>query len=140
VVLAIETARFNYAYARVGLTGDGGSTFFLPRLVGLRQAKEILLLDDPIGAEEAVELGIATEAVPVADFEDRVRDVASTLAAGPKFAFGATKRLMTESYARDLPSQLAAETETIVDATRTEDFARGHGAFFENGSAEFIGR
>lgn len=139
IVLVHEDARLDYAYARVGLTGDGGSTFYLPRLVGLRKAKEILLLDEAIDAGTAVDLGIATEAVPAAEFEARVAEVAATLADGPTKAFGATKRLMTESFNRDLAAQLAAETDTIARATRTEDYARGHAAFLGKEDPQFTG-
>lgn len=140
VVLVSDEARFDYAYQRVGLTGDGGSTFFLPRLVGLRRAKEILLLGEPIGPEEAVDLGIATEVVPAAELESRLSELASRLADGPTKAFGATKQLMTESFSRDLPGQLAAETDAIAKATHTEDYARGHAAFLGKADPEFTGQ
>lgn len=140
IVLLSDQARLEYAYPRVGLTGDGGSTFFLPRLVGLRTAKEIVLLDEPIGPEEAVELGLATEVVAADEFETRLDDLADDLASGPTRALGSTKRLLTESLSTDLESQLAAETETIADATHTEDFARGLEAFFTDRDPEFVGR
>lgn len=140
IVLAHEDAGFDYAYARVGLTGDGGSTYFLPRLVGLRKAKEIVLLDETIDAADAVNLGIATEVVPTGDFDDRVDELASKLAAGPTKAYGTTKRLMTESFERDLPAQLAAETEGMARATRTEDYSRRHAAFLEKDRPDFTGR
>lgn len=140
VVLVGEDARLDYAYPRVGLTGDGGSTFFLPRLVGLRKAKEILLLGEPVGPEEAVELGIATEAVPADELDDRLAELSARLADGPTKAFGATKRLMTESFERELPAQLAAETDVIAGATHTEDYARGHAAFSSDEDPEFVGR
>lgn len=139
IVVVHEEAQFDYAYSRVGLTGDGGSTFYLPRLVGLRKAKEILLLEEPVSPEEAVDLGVATEVVPADEFDDRVAEVAARLAEGPTQAFGATKRLMTESFDRDLPGQLAAETETIARAARTEDYARGHAAFLGKEEPEFTG-
>jgi len=140
VVVAHEDARFDYAYGRVGLTGDGGSTFYLPRLVGLRKAKEIVLLDEAIDAADAVGLGIVTEAVSADDFEDRVEELASRLADGPTKAFGMTKKLMTESFEHDLPAQLAAETEAMARATRTEDYSRGHAAFLGKEEPDFIGK
>lgn len=140
IVLVSEDAALSYAYSRVGLTGDGGSTFFLPHLVGLRTAKEIALLDGDLTPEEAVDLGIATEAVSAGDFDDRVTELAERLAEGPTKAFGATKRLMTESFGNSLPEQLAAETEAMADATHTEDYARGHAAFFEKADPDFVGK
>lgn len=140
IVLLSDQARLEYAYPRIGLTGDGGSTFFLPRLVGLRAAKEIVLLDEPITPERAVQLGLATEVVDADEFETRLDELAERLASGPTHALGKTKRLLTESFATDLEAQLAAETEVIADATHTEDFARGLEAFFGEGEPEFVGR
>lgn len=140
IVLVSEEAKLDYAYPRVGLTGDGGSTFFLPRLVGLRRAKEILLYDEPIGPQEAVDLRIATESVPADDFEKRLQEVGSQLANGPTKAFGATKQLMTESFGRDISAQLAAETDAMGEATHSEDYARGHAAFLDGGNPEFTGQ
>lgn len=139
IILIGENARLDYAYPRIGLTGDGGSTFFLPRLVGLQKAKEILLFGEPIEPDQAVELGIATETVSADSLNDRLAEVSSRLADGPTKAFGMTKRLMTESFERDLPSQLAAETDTIARATHTEDYTRGHAAFSSKDDPEFTG-
>ncbi len=139
LLLLSSEARLEYAYPRIGLTGDGGTTFFLPRLVGLRRAKEILLLDEPIEPERAVELGLATEVAPAGEFDDRLDELAHQLAAGPTEALGRTKRLLTESFERSLEAQLSAETEEIAAASKTEDFARGHRAFFADGDPEFVG-
>lgn len=140
IVLVSDAARFEYAYHRVGLTGDGGSTFLLPRLVGLRRATEIVLRDDPISPERAVELGLATEVVPADELGDRLAEEAHRIADGPTRAYGRMKRLLTESYDRDLAGQLAAETDAIARSTRTDDYARGFAAFFEGESAEFVGK
>ena len=140
LVLVSEDARLEYAYLRIGLVGDGGSTFFLPRLVGLRRAKEIALLDEPIDPDRAVELGLATETVPDGDLDEELADRAADLAAGPTRAQGAVKRLLVESFDRDLAGQLSAETHAIATATRTEDYRRGYRAFFEGEDPEFVGR
>ncbi len=140
VVVMSDEARLEYAYGRIGLTGDGGSTFWLPRLVGLRRAKEIALLDEPIDADYAVTLGLVTESVPAEEFEGRFHDMADRLASGPTKALGATKRLMTESFENGLAEQMAAETDVIAGATHTEDYQRGYEAFFEKGDPEFTGQ
>jgi 2-(1,2-epoxy-1,2-dihydrophenyl)acetyl-CoA isomerase len=139
VVLVSDEARLEFAYPRVGLTGDGGSTFFLPRLVGLRKAREIVLLDEPIAPAEAVDLDLATEVVPADDLGERRREVASDLAAGPTRAYAATRQLLLDSFDRGLESQLAAETDAIVGATETGDYQRGYEAFFADEPAEFEG-
>jgi len=140
VVVMSEDARLEYAYRRIGLTGDGGSTFALPRLVGLRKAREIALLDEPVGPEAAVSMGLATESVPAEAFEQRFHEVASDLASGPTAALGATRQLLAESFDRGLGDAMAAETDAIARATHTEDYARGHAAFFGDEEPEFTGR
>ncbi|QSG02682.1 enoyl-CoA hydratase/isomerase family protein [Natranaeroarchaeum sulfidigenes] len=139
IVVVSEDARFEFAYPRLGLSGDGGITHFLPDLVGHRRAREIVLLDEPIDAEKAVELGLATEVVPASSFDDRVEELASELANGPTRAFGATKRLLTNSHTRSLDDHLDAETNTIARLAGTDDYARGHEAFFEESEPEFEG-
>ncbi|ELY96498.1 enoyl-CoA hydratase/isomerase [Natrialba chahannaoensis JCM 10990] len=134
-----EDTTLRFAYPGIGLTGDGGSTFFLPRLVGLRNAKEIVLRDEPIGPEKAVDLGLATEVVSSEEFDDHVADLAADLASGPTHALGTASRLLTESYERGLESHLAAETDAIAKAARTEDYERGLGAFFGEDDPEFVG-
>lgn len=140
LVVLGEDATLKFAYPGIGLTGDGGSTFFLPRLVGLRTAKEIVLRDEPISPERAVEMGLANEVVPTDEFDDRLGEIAAELASGPTQALGTAARLLTDSYERSLESQLAAEADAIAEATRTEDYERGLEAFFGDGDPTFVGR
>ncbi|WP_255681366.1 enoyl-CoA hydratase-related protein [Natrinema sp. SYSU A 869] len=140
LVLISEDARFEYGYPRLGLPGDGGATFHLPRLVGLRKAKDIALLDEPITPEEAVEWGLATESVPDDDFDARLDELARQLADGPTRAYGAVKQLLTRSFDRSLEEQLAAETDAIATAAETDDHAEGVNAFVANREPEFEGQ
>jgi len=140
IVLVDAAARFEFAYPQLGLSGDGGSTFFLPRLVGHRRAREVALLDEPIPAEEAVEMGLATEAVESDAFEDRLAELAATLSEGPTRAYAESKRLLNRSYSRTLPAQLAAETDSVARLAGTDDYARGHAAFLGDGDPAFEGR
>ncbi|MFC5973993.1 enoyl-CoA hydratase/isomerase family protein [Halomarina salina] len=140
IVVMSEDARLEFAYPRIGLTGDGGSTFMLPRIVGLRQAMEIILMDEPIYPERAVELGLATEVVESEDLNQRTEEIAAKLAEGPTHAIGKTKRLVHESFDRAFADQLAAETEAISSATRTTDYERGFAAFGTDEEPEFTGR
>lgn len=140
VVLVAESARFEFAYPRIGLCGDGGSTYFLPRLVGLRRAQEFTFRDEPIGAEEAVEAGLATELVADDELDERLTQEARRLADGPTKSHAATKRLLLESFDNSLDAQLGAEAESIAKLANTEDFSRGHAAFGEDEQPEFTGR
>lgn len=140
VMLMSEDARLEYAYPRIGLTGDGGSTFFLPRLVGLRRATEIALLDRPVEADEAVDMGLATEAVSADEFDEHLNEIAHELADGPTKAYAATKRLMARSFDRSLEEQLGAETNAMAESTHTEDYAEGIEKFFDDEEPEFEGR
>jgi 2-(1,2-epoxy-1,2-dihydrophenyl)acetyl-CoA isomerase len=139
LVLVREGATFDFSYPKLGLTGDGGSTYFLPKLVGNRRARELLLLDEPVDAEEAVEMGLATEVVPGDEFEKRLEELAATLADGPTRAYGRTKRLFNESHDRTFPEQLEAEQHAIESIAGTDDYKRGYEAFQADEEPEFEG-
>jgi 2-(1,2-epoxy-1,2-dihydrophenyl)acetyl-CoA isomerase len=139
LVVASEDARLEFAYPKIGLSGDGGSTYFLPRLVGHRRAREIALLDEPITAAEAESMGLVTEVAPEGEFEDRLAAVAASLADGPTRAQADVKRLLNRSFSRDLRSQLAAETDSLTRLTGTDDYAAGIGAFGGDEKPDFEG-
>ncbi|MEF8915723.1 enoyl-CoA hydratase/isomerase family protein [Natronomonas sp.] len=139
IVLIAESARLEFAYPRIGFSGDGGSTYLLPRLVGLRKAQEIAFRDEPIPAAEADEIGLATEVVPDDELADRLAEEAERLADGPTQAYATTKRLLAESFDNSLDAQLGEEAETIAVLTNTEDFSRGHDAFGSDETPEFTG-
>ncbi|WP_255149139.1 enoyl-CoA hydratase/isomerase family protein [Halorarius halobius] len=140
VVLAADSARWEFAYPRIGLSADGGSSYFLPRLVGLRKAQEIAFRDEPVGATEAADVGLATEAVPDEEFDERVREEAERLASGPTRAYAETRELLRTSFDHGLDEQLAREAERISKLARTDDFAEGVDAFFADGDPDFQGR
>lgn len=139
IVLMSEQARFQFAYPRIGLSADGGSTFFLPRLVGLREAQRIAFRDEPVGPAEAAELGLVTETVPEGTFDDVVAQEAQRLAAGPTKAYAETSALLRTSFDHGMETQLAREAESISGLAATGDFARGIEAFLNKEDAEFKG-
>ena len=139
-VLASEDAYFQYGYSGIGATGDGSSTYYLPRVVGLREAKRIALLNERVGAAEAAGIGLATEAVPPEAFDDRLAEIAGRIADGPTVALGRSMKRMTESTSARIEEQLAAETNTVARTARTEDFAGGVSAFGSKREPEFEGR
>ena len=140
VVVAADDSRFALGYAAIGLASDGGNTWFLPRLVGLRRAQQLMLLNRRLTAAEALDWGLVTEVVPAIEVEDRARALAQQLAAGPTQAFGRMKRLLRDSWTADLPGQLSAETTQMSEAGASDDAAEGIAAFVGKRSPTFRGR
>ncbi len=139
IVLASSDARFEYAYPKIGLSGDGGATWLLPRLVGRRTAQRIAFLDEPIGADEAVDIGIATEVVDDEAFDNRLEGIATSLASGPTKAYGEIKRLFRASSTNSLNEHLDLEQERITSLADTGDYAAGLAAFLEKEPPTFEG-
>jgi 2-(1,2-epoxy-1,2-dihydrophenyl)acetyl-CoA isomerase len=139
MVIAAESARFTVAYTSVGLVPDGSCTFFLPRLVGLRRAQEMMLTRRVLGASEALDWHLVTRVVPDADLQEESSELAAQLAAGPTRAFGAVKRLLLHSAGDHLESQMEQEARAIADAARGADGKEGIAAFLEKRAAAFIG-
>ena len=140
LAIASDRTRFNLAYARIGASSDGSSSWHLPRLVGLRRALEIALLSDDLDATEALRIGLVNRVVPDADLARETQALAERIAAGPTKAYGRLKRLMRRSFEADLPDQLDAEADAFKDSTQTHDFAEGVEAFFSKRAAKFEGR
>jgi 2-(1,2-epoxy-1,2-dihydrophenyl)acetyl-CoA isomerase len=129
LVIAAESARFLMAYTKIAATPDGSSTYFLPRLVGLRRALELYMTNRMLTAREALEWGMITRVVPDAEFRAHVDALARELAQGPTKAFGGAKRLFHQSTWESLETQMELEAQAIAAAGHTEDFAAGVTAF-----------
>jgi 2-(1,2-epoxy-1,2-dihydrophenyl)acetyl-CoA isomerase len=139
-VYPVEGTFFEWGFTNIGLAPDTGATFVLPRLVGVRRALELLVTGERISAERAVELGVANEAVPEAEFDARVAERAETLAGRPTTAVAAAKRLVYRSHHRSLEETLHEEAIAQETMVETEDFAEGVAAFLENRDPQFQGR
>lgn len=139
IVLAGESARFTMAYTRAGLTPDGSSTYFLPRIVGLKRALELTLTNRTLSAEEAREWGIVTRVVPDAALLDEAGALAAQLAAGATKALGAAKRLLHSGWAETLETQMEHESQTIARMARTADGREGIDAFLSKRTPAFKG-
>jgi 2-(1,2-epoxy-1,2-dihydrophenyl)acetyl-CoA isomerase len=140
LVVAAESARFSMAYARIAATPDGSSTYFLPRLIGLRRAMELYATGRTLSAREAFEWGLITRVVPDPDFETAVDALAQDLARGPTRALGAAKRLLHQSTCESLETQMELEAQAIAASGHTRDFASGVTAFANKQSPTFEGR
>lgn len=137
LALAAEGTRFTLAYANIGTSPDGSSTYTLPRLVGLKRAMEIALLADVFDAAEALRLGLVNRVVPEGALEAETRALAERLARGPAHAYARTKQLLRSSFANSLETQLQREQEAFADCSTTADFAEGAAAFVEKRKPKF---
>ena len=141
LVLASERATFEWAYHKTGLTGAESSTFFLPRLVGLRKAMELVLLNPRLSAHEAKNLGLVTEVFPVDSFDRDVARIAEKLAAGPTAAYGIAKSLIGQAAGVDqLDFHLDQELMNLARIADGRDFAEGLASFFAKREPTFEGR
>ena len=139
MVIAAESARFTVAYTAVGLSPDGSCSFFLPRLVGLRRAQEMMLTRRVLGASEALEWNLVNRVVPDDALEEESFKLAAELAAGPTRAFGSVKRLLLRSSGDHLESQMEQEARSIADAARSADAREGIAAFLGKRTPDFAG-
>lgn len=140
LVVAAASARFKTAYTGIGLSGDLGVSHFLPRLVGLRRAQELMLTNRALSAAEALDWGLINRVVPDADLIAEAERLAAELAAGPTRAFGAVKALFNESFDTSLETQLGRETELLSETAATEDCKEALNAFLAKRAPGFQGR
>jgi 2-(1,2-epoxy-1,2-dihydrophenyl)acetyl-CoA isomerase len=140
LAIASRDAYFGYAYSRIGLSSDGGATYFLPRLVGERRALELALLGDRFDAQRACELGIVNRLVDRARLEEEAFALARRLASGATLALAEIKSLIRSSLGRSWDEQSNREAASVAAMSRTEDHAEGVRAFVEKREARFTGR
>lgn len=139
LLIAAESAKFTMAYSRIGLSPDGSTTYFLPRLIGIRRALELTYLNRTLSAAEALEWGIATRVVPNASLAEEAHAMAAQLAKGPTRAFGAAKRLMHSGWTTPLETQIELELRSIGEMARTEDAREAIAAFAAKRTPQFRG-
>jgi 2-(1,2-epoxy-1,2-dihydrophenyl)acetyl-CoA isomerase len=140
VRLVAESAGFNLAFTAIGLSADSGSSWWLPRLVGVAKAKELLLMPRTVGAREALDLGLATEVVPDADLPERTRELAQRFAAGPTVAYGAVRQAVAHSATHSLEESLANEGRLMSLTGFTADHRAAVEAFLAKQKPVFEGR
>jgi len=136
-VLAAESTKFTVAYTRIGVTPDGSSTYFLPRIVGFKRALELTLTNRLFSAQEAAHWGIVTRVVPDGDLMAQAEALAVQLASGPTLAFGTAKRLIHSGWKESLETQMEFETRGISDIGRTADAREGIAAFLAKRQPNF---
>jgi 2-(1,2-epoxy-1,2-dihydrophenyl)acetyl-CoA isomerase len=140
LAVASETAGFVMAYTNAGLVPDGSSTFFLPRRIGDRRARELMLTNRRLSAAEALEWGIVNQVVPADQLTATAAKLAQTLAAGPTRSFGAVKTLLNAAFENGLETQMELEARAIAAASIGPDGQEGIHAFLEKRKPAFRGR
>jgi 2-(1,2-epoxy-1,2-dihydrophenyl)acetyl-CoA isomerase len=140
LVVAAESTKFVMAYTGIGLSPDCSSSWYLPRVIGLRRATELALTNRVLSAAEALEWGLVTQVVPDDEAAAAGSALAERLANGPTLALGAAKRLLLTSLDHTLDEHLVYETEAMARAGATVDGAEGVAAFAQKRPPTFLGR
>ena len=140
LVVAADDAVFTTAYAAIGLSADGGMSYFLPRILGRRKALELLMLSDRFKADEALQLGLVSRVVPADELDASVDTLVARLKAGPRHSYGEFKRLVNSSFDNQIEAQLQSEAEAFARCSATGDFAEGVTAFLDKRKPGFKGK
>ena len=137
--LVSDNALFVVANTLIGASPDGGVSWHLPRIVGLRKAKEMAMLGDRLSAQEAVDAGLGNWLVPDAELDERTEKLALKLSRAASFAVGRAKAMLNASSRNSLHTQLQFEAESFAACAATDDFAEGITAFTEKRKPAFKG-
>lgn len=139
-VVAERGSGFNAAYVNLGASADGGISWMLPRLLGLRAARRLLMLGETLDAEAALDLGLIDVIAEQSELSSTAEALATRLAVGPTLAYGRIKTLLASSSLNTLPEQLDAEKQGFLASTATTDFGEGLHAFLARRPPNFTGR
>ncbi len=140
LIVAAERAVLIQSFTRIGLVPDSGGSFFLPRLVGLARAAELIMLGEKLTAADALRLGLVTRVVPDSALAEEALALAHRLSRMPTRALGLAKRLLNASLTNTLPAQLDLERDLQDEAGRTDDFREGIAAFLAKRTPTFKGQ
>ena len=140
LAIAAEEAVFTMAYTNAGLSPDGSSTYFMPRKIGDRRTRELMLTNRVLSADEALDWGIVNKVVTKDELMDTTMDLASKLSQGPSLAHGKVKELLDSSFTQSLETQMELEARAISEMVLTEDGQEGINAFLEKRKPAFRGK
>jgi 2-(1,2-epoxy-1,2-dihydrophenyl)acetyl-CoA isomerase len=132
-----DNALFILAHVNIGASPDGSSTYYLPRAIGVRRAKELAILGRKVAAAEALAMGLVNQVVPDTDLDVTVSELVQRIVAAPAEGVRRAKSLMNESLQNSLERQLQLEAEGFAACAATADFAEGVTAFIEKRPAKF---
>lgn len=139
MAIAAAETKFTLAYANIGASPDGGSSHFLPRLVGYKRAMQLAILPDAFDAATALQYGLVNWVVPGAQLKEEAERIIGRLAKGPTIAYGEAKRLMNESMGRSMEAQMEDELVAFARCARTQDLREGVAAFVQKRKPSFKG-
>lgn len=137
LTIAVENTRFTQAFIKIGLSPDGGGTWFLPRIVGYARAAELALLPRVLDASTAREWGLINWVETEGDFAGRVTEIAKRLANGPASATARAKSLLNRAFENDLEHHIEEERLAQVDNAASPDYEEGLTAFVEKRQPRF---
>ena len=140
IAVAAKSASFLQAFARIGLLPDGGSTWFLPRLVGEQRARALAMLAPQISAQQAKEWGLIWDVVEDGELMKAATDLARRLADGPTLSLARIKEALGRASGNDLGRQLDLERDFQRELGRSEDFKEGVAAFLAKRKPAFKGK
>jgi len=139
ITLASEKASFTLAYTAAGLSPDGGATYLLPKIVGIKRAKEMMITNRKLSATEALDWGMVNQVTAPDALLDEAQSLAQSIAQGATNAFGSVKSLVLSSFSESLESQMALEVEALARNAMSQDGREGIEAFLEKRRPEFKG-
>ncbi|HKS40704.1 MAG TPA: enoyl-CoA hydratase [Blastocatellia bacterium] len=140
ILIASDQAKFGQVFIKIGLMPDGGSTYFLPRIVGYAKAFELIATGDIFGAQDALALGLVNRVVAFSELDATVNAMAERLAASPPIALAKIKEGLANGERSDLAGALEFEAVNQGDCFRSDDFKEGVAAFLEKRKANFQGK
>ncbi len=137
IAIASEHARFVSAYTKIGLTPDGSSSFFMPRIIGTRRYYEMVLTNKSLTADEALNWGLVSHVVKADELMPTAMKIAQNIAQGPAAAHKRIKRLVMSSFDSDLPAQLEREARFLAESADDHDGQSGISAFLNKSHPTF---
>jgi len=139
IALASESASIGFGFNRIGLSVDTGTSYLLPRLVGMNKAKELVFTGEILGAREATELGLFNHVYPDDEFESAVAELVGRLANGPTVALRQSKQLLDDGFEKSFQQALHDEAVAQSVAFESDDHCEGLKAFLETREPDFEG-
>ena len=139
IIISADTAKFTAAYTAAGLSPDGSMTYIMPRLIGLKKTKELMITNRRFTANEALDMGLIDQVVKHEDLEKTVMDMAISLSKGATKAYGAVKTLLADTFSSSLESHLEQEARLLNIRAQGHDGKEGVKAFIEKRKPDFKG-